>query len=151
MLIDHWWQDGSKKNTHSFPVVFLTIHWKGKQAFLLLRHQGKDTTLQVARTTLIPAPQTMDTLEWKKKTMNSFVSRFIRYTSKSSEISSLKAYKLLILQMTFTYKLSQNLVTKTRISFLLADSNPFPLNSTLGRLSCTPSLRKRLYRVLIKH
>ena len=48
------------------PLVFLTIHWRDKQAFLLLRHQGKDTTLQVTRTTLIQAPQTMDTLEWKK-------------------------------------------------------------------------------------
>ena len=37
------------------------------QAFLLLRRQGKDTTLQVARTTLIPSLQAMDTLEGKKQ------------------------------------------------------------------------------------
>ena len=70
-LVTRWLQ----KNTHPLsPRVFRTIHWKDTQASPLHRHQGKDTTLQVARTTLIPAPQTMGTLEWEKKQKRSFVS-----------------------------------------------------------------------------
>lgn len=70
-LVTRWLQ----KNTHPLSLrVFLTIHWKDMQASPLHRHQGKDTTLQVARTTLIPAPQTMGTLEWEKKQKRSFVS-----------------------------------------------------------------------------